>query len=1045
MKIKRLKAKKAGDVAPNKQLGKSIANPEPNDQVREASSGEVPVQCSSIDDQFGIDLSNSSCLKPCSEASLALDISKNLHDNALIQDPVNLQHVNPECDQWHDAVEELQDASSGPTNITVDAGVQRDLHQLDNTQESSELDRRVERDDGTACLTDTVIIEPQVQSGGGLDELQGVKAAVFATSSQVNENMRISWKVEADLEQSKHPMDTSAESLSRGHEAGLLVLDSVNEDQPKAGVEGLHTVEQGAQESVQDGSIIVQPDSRVRDDGTLSATADAISNVDASEDGGTAQPDYAEGHFIVSPTSSFLQSSESMNVEEADDNQPETSTIIEDHVVPLISQQNPYEIQSEPLEDVVDTAILQKETDLEAGLSAQSDAVLAVDTEHDHNTGQISSVVLEHDNMRDARDSHRIDESSSYMAQHGKIDRITSSRPLSGISKLHENLPYTQLLKEVTTSSLEIARRGSEFNTAATEGVRNAKDHENPDVSVDVPVGKRESSMSQDGAMITSEKPEAEELAMASGSLYPSIAELKRSSPEGHIVIALDEPSDNVPSCGSKSVVPASTEEEMVSKVDMNIGSDAVSGVEAESMEGKEQVVSCQDVASGECDGKSIAHLSSADAIDLLKEEDGTLPDKASEILLISVELVQKPELEKTAATSELSLPSGMDAYNFTNNGSAISDRVENGIQMVETRSKVVDVPSTSGSDVKTDLGQVAQDSEVGHNVADVEHVDPHAAMAAVLPTLRSLPVCHTEIDPASNYGRDSPKFQVSCIGKERKLQGIILDVKLEISKEESLEGQTSVSRQQLSEVISEGSRGRDLDIRSSPNAAEGRDQSDRDLVMESTELKPLTMSPAKVKEEIVEYVRARNLQEIMDSAPISGINLKAEPNSPVESLAGDLESKVSSSHEGSDSVQEQYKDGGDQSGEREERRQRSRDYGESQNDKSEAGSPVDGIDRMSPSSRRNRREPRVPGKLVLLLEVLRNICNHKSAYIFKGRPEVRKISHAPSSPLKLLLRAQFYFRAFAESQIRSFTSRVVDMHYLGLLNFARFCLHLFY
>ncbi|KAG0564929.1 hypothetical protein KC19_8G150500 [Ceratodon purpureus] len=985
VKIKRLKAEKAGDIAAIKQLGKSIANSQPNDQVpednqlgknitkpkqndqvREVSTCEVPVQCSPIDDEIGKDLSKSFNLKLCSQASLALNTEKSVHDNAFIQDPVNLQHVNPECDQWHDAVGDLQGVSSGPTDITMNADAHRD-----NTRESRNLDRRVEQHDGTMSVT----VEPNVPSGGGVDELQAVEAAGVATVSEVDEDVKIPEKGEqADIVQGTHLVDRSAESLSRDHEAGLLVLDSGNEDKLKAGVDGLNTVEQGIQELVRDECTSIQPDRKPGGDKTSSAAADTISNLDTCENGGTVQPihpdlrAHAEGHSIPSPSSSLLcpESSGSMNLGEAGDKQPETPTISEEKAASLNPQQSADELQKETLENIVGTPSPQKENDAEASLCAQSHAGRPLDTDHDDNTGQISS---EHDSLGDAQGSHQIDKSLSNLAQDAKADEITSSEPVSEISKLQEDVPDSQVSKEVSMSGLDSAETGPESNTAAAEGV----------------------TTSQDDHTIVLEKPESEESSKASGLLHPLSAELKSSSPERHIVIALDEPNDNIPSRGSKST---SASKETVMKVDMYIGSDAVSGVEAESMEGKEQAVetSCEDVTSGECDPqeKSTAHVSSANAMDLLKEEYGALPSKGSELPLISVEFVQKPEPEKTAATSDLSLPSGMEASNLTNYGPARSDPVDNDMQMVETTSKVVDEPRTSELDVKTDLGQVAQDLEVGHNVEGVEHIDSHAAIAAVLPTPGSLPVGHTESDPAIKFGRDLPEFQVASIVRERKLQGIILDVKLEISKEESLDGQTSASRQQLSEVISEGSRGRDLDISSvsSPDAAEGRDHSDRDLIMESNESKPLTISPAKVKEEIIEYVRDRNLQEIMDSAPKSSIKLKAEPNSPVESLGGGLESKIPSSHEGSDSVQERYKDGGDHSGEREERRQRLRDYGESQIDKSEAGSPADGHDGMSPSSRRNRREPRVPGKLVPLLEVLRNICNHKSAYLFKGRPE---------------------------------------------------------
>ncbi|KAJ7563979.1 hypothetical protein O6H91_03G132700 [Diphasiastrum complanatum] len=103
-------------------------------------------------------------------------------------------------------------------------------------------------------------------------------------------------------------------------------------------------------------------------------------------------------------------------------------------------------------------------------------------------------------------------------------------------------------------------------------------------------------------------------------------------------------------------------------------------------------------------------------------------------------------------------------------------------------------------------------------------------------------------------------------------------------------------------------------------------------------------------------------------------------PASLDHSLAA-LDSKVSSmSHEGSGSAQEHSKDADGQ--------QAARDYGDSQAEKSEVGSPADGIDDTSLTSKRNRREPRVPGKLQPLLECLRLICAHKFAPLFKQKQE---------------------------------------------------------
>ncbi|KAG6557529.1 hypothetical protein Mapa_000803 [Marchantia paleacea] len=69
-------------------------------------------------------------------------------------------------------------------------------------------------------------------------------------------------------------------------------------------------------------------------------------------------------------------------------------------------------------------------------------------------------------------------------------------------------------------------------------------------------------------------------------------------------------------------------------------------------------------------------------------------------------------------------------------------------------------------------------------------------------------------------------------------------------------------------------------------------------------------------------------------------------------------------------------------------------DYDTNQMEKSEVGSSMDSIEDMSPSSRKNRREPKVPGKFLPLLECLRVICAHKSAPLFKQRQDYQEKRH---------------------------------------------------
>ncbi|KAH9331043.1 hypothetical protein KI387_003151, partial [Taxus chinensis] len=63
------------------------------------------------------------------------------------------------------------------------------------------------------------------------------------------------------------------------------------------------------------------------------------------------------------------------------------------------------------------------------------------------------------------------------------------------------------------------------------------------------------------------------------------------------------------------------------------------------------------------------------------------------------------------------------------------------------------------------------------------------------------------------------------------------------------------------------------------------------------------------------------------------------------------------------------------------------RSSGDSHMEGDDGGDDADQIE-TSPMSRRNRREPKVPGKLLPLLECLRSICNHKFGSLFKHKLE---------------------------------------------------------
>lgn len=94
----------------------------------------------------------------------------------------------------------------------------------------------------------------------------------------------------------------------------------------------------------------------------------------------------------------------------------------------------------------------------------------------------------------------------------------------------------------------------------------------------------------------------------------------------------------------------------------------------------------------------------------------------------------------------------------------------------------------------------------------------------------------------------------------------------------------------------------------------------------------------------------------------------------------------LTSSHEASESMQSPG--GKEEPVDTEAWHQAERLSGDSRYEKSEVGSYVDGNEDISPMSRRNRREPKVSGKLIPLLESLRTICAHRCGHFFRHNQE---------------------------------------------------------
>lgn len=1046
MKIKRLKAEKAQDTSLNKQLGKSIANPRSIHDVSAATSScEVSEQLMTG-------------LRPCSSPQLAvtaLDSETTPHEQDSRQAATSSQKevVVADTDQWHDSVEEFQETSPVSTVITVDLDVQADPHPCGNTTQHNSTEHEEIQDNAAIFVGKEVATEPPVLVGvlGPGDGLESVEAD---SNEERKELMKLPENELADShQQDKHMVDEPAEFLPKDNEAGGIGPDSRNDgDNRNAGIlEDLKICEEVSPEVevVEDhGSVNTQVDYKQPERGRYSTAAIPVSITDTGIDGCDSEhgnhQDCSTIHSSMTSSMCLLpnssQSPESRTPDEAGEPHSKVSITEEEATTSLDDGQNASELhEGETLEEdgfnetpveVVNSPPL-KALDLEGYGGSQPHVVIALDSVDGHSSRVVESSTLNHADVENANNVYTTDVRKEHKIEDPKVtetpdydggrctgldesDRVTSQEQdvQSEVPNVGGDVMDPYVLKDTTLLDPGSTEAGqSHDDIAAGEHVQINDEPQKLEMSAVVPVASLASSESgviRDGTIILLNNSDPEgNVRSPAGLVYLSDAlsvDRKSSSPERHIIIALDEPSNDVLSCRGRPVLASNAG----GQVSCKMGS--FTGSEAPDADNKKLLLDKLNWSLGS-DGNEAENTSPANAMDLLREVYGTAHETTSESTIpSSTEDVATTNPSSTTLSAEAIIPDTQKAHS----GDQTLFETSTKATYQQRNSVEMHVPSKdAGKDEEeNDLAFAGHKEPCYAGVGQLEAGDPYKVSPSsngeesTLPNLvLSLPEkeCLQQVDndstidplgihPMTANREDEPTEQKFAMNNvERELPGIIIDVKLDIiSKDDDDAYDITTSDSKHSRVVSSDSLRGTSALKSTTNALKCRD------VIEAKE---------EPKEEIVRKSKSHAQDSREGLLPHSIVIPKLEPSSPVESSAGGLESKIPSSHEGSDSVHEQYKDSGD-----ERRRGGTRNYGESHVfDKSEAGSPIDGNDAMSPSSRSNRKEPRVPGKLVPLLEVLRRLCSHKSAYLFKGRQEVRKNPLASQLLSKVLMQAQLH------------------------------------
>lgn len=1125
MKIKRLKAEKAQDTSVNKQLGKSIANSFPNDPELTTSSHEESVYCIPNEQELVNDHLKYSSLKVCSQHSEVLSA---LASDTSIQPRESpgglLQQVFSEGEQWHDAVEELHEASPITTDITVDTDILNDHQTIDKCGGDIHLQHEELNEVAPVPIATTVTTDSLMS--GSLESQVVESKTLFSLREDSKDHSQSPDAELVDVQQQGCLVDEAAESLVEDNDAGRDVLLSADDGKRLQQGESLQIKEEVAferEELLEDVPRRAHPEAEiVKTERSATAISESECVSGMCIDIGIPSFEQSSPTTLVNDSVaipplfvSSLPSSHFGNAKEAVETEREVTLLVDEEAMPdkegrlaLDVDTTEYVTENLPAEDDRSS---DKATNLEGGVLPQPHVEIACDIvpeqAAEQGTGQPESLTLVHNEALKEADEHDVRNTAESQANSAEVspvpeglDDVTPVTEPANFStpgrkelppealKMDNDVPISTVLMGVSTKDMENREPGE--NSEVDSLVCSPSESGGLGISAVVPVAdfvKDDSDVLRGGAIFILDKPETKESARSSGLLYLSEGvslDFKTKSPERQIVIALDEPNNITPLLKSTSVladnigankISSSIESDMLCR-----GEDAYAGAEGNSPSEPDGDLGNINVTSVARDSLSRGKMRSTsvvereglsmdkkaqgdeNAMDLLRMMYGSAQETAPESSSVSVEVNLKPEADNLVTASLSSVSALKETSNPGETTSHTPLPADITAIVAQEPCNFDETPSAEHIYIETDLGQPSQDVVAEDTVVDVkmyvsspenrkspdtgsreaEAVDASGTNSeecvrnlqfqASLPAKLDSQVfqelnrqhsdnCKDVVDggvivvtppsetpessqfdsePATVDMKDLKDVGIAPPKNWEEIPEIVLDVKLHIAKEEDMEDpiiQPSTLREVEGAKELVGSSLRPLD------ASQGTAQAISEVELRPTTVNSDTLERVEPNTEAEEMEIDKDVERKEDG-PVSAMEREAEL-SPVEYLPGGAElNRLPSSHEGSDSAHEQSKDGGDNDGEDEERKPGTRDYGESQVDKSEAGSPVDGLDDMSPSSRRNRKEPRVPGKLFPLLEVLRKVCNHKSAYLFKGREEVRKHPYVSSSLVNILM-----------------------------------------
>lgn len=959
-KIKRLKAENAEGASLSKDLRKSSANFQSNEEVHGGSSCEISVHGYA---GKGLEL----------HATPVLVSKWNPEKGLWSQEPSKVRkHALPEGEQWHDATEDLPGAS--PTYTDVEGSV----NVINSSPNSFNGSNDVDQDDvkivSVLSISETHLSETPAVRGGPADDLRDVRVDKVGASNMHEHPKLVITRLGYQL------ADELAVSMV-SHEAENILSHALDNDEVNVVVMDLQTGQQlPVKMDVVDDEVGLVHTVRFGQGGTdraLVISADSMINSEVSKNEGSdcagTETNSKEDVAVFPTLPSSQQLLSSGNVGNAEDMHTELIAVLGFRNSLSKNEKGSGELdkkQTMAIEDFYHPIS-------EVGLNKQVHVTLPLDSakpepgmQLERCYGEIIRTTPSIDAvLNSTRKTSHISESchNTTGLTSTILDEVVSCdhKKLLWEENVKEDDATLHVVKELATLGAESEEPDRCFDDVVVESVSTYEESEKIGVSAVVPIAffmSSESSVLRDGAIIIVEKSDSKGSAGSSGLSYISDVDEGSLSPERHIVIALDGRGETAPSSRNVSVMPANAE-----------GTDAYQ-IDTPTRSG----VDCDTQSTGILEDLHIS-AQSRRSVDSYEEKDWETPHETSTNIMNSLKEVcvigQENALESVSQIiqavqcSDVASPTLVSAKTVN-----ISKSMEHtpvvAVRLDRDAIGYDRQPCNSERSSRKDLEFDPRDPSARYGVEDAENIGS-------VPDQDTFPIDIVEIqvEPGERRGTSDEEHLQVYRGRSSELaRSGSWEVQGRLSSYSCMKKSLAPTLTSDPDSLVVAEIELDLTVSMRQDGTDLQDASHGGIFS------------------LPEIVVGTNLEYSKEE--LSGVESEVEPSSPLESHAGGLDSMMPSSHEGSDSVQDQYKN--EPNDRNRDGTQENGDYVDSDVDKSEVGSPLDGPSEMSPSSRCNRKEPCVSGKLFPLLEVFRNLSSHKSAIYFKGRQEVRKFLKHP-------------------------------------------------